>query len=85
MLEDGVEQKVWLCGRADDVIASLKALEAKYPALEHVWLHWPEGMPQVEYVEQLQRLAEEVMPAFQGKPSEVASAGVGISAPTGKQ
>ena len=42
-------------------------------------------MPQAEYVEQLQRLAEEVMPAFQGKPSEVASAGVGISGPTGKQ
>jgi alkanesulfonate monooxygenase SsuD/methylene tetrahydromethanopterin reductase-like flavin-dependent oxidoreductase (luciferase family) len=63
-LEDGVEQKVWLCGTPDSMIEALKALEAKYPALEHVWLHWPEAMPQAEYFEQLQQVAEEVMPAF---------------------
>jgi alkanesulfonate monooxygenase SsuD/methylene tetrahydromethanopterin reductase-like flavin-dependent oxidoreductase (luciferase family) len=79
LLEDGVQQKVWFCGNADQVIESLKALEAKYPALEHVWFHWPEGMPQAEYVEQLQRLGEEVMPAFRGK--EVA---VGAAPPAGQ-
>ena len=60
------------------LLESLKAMETKYPALEHVWFHWPEGMPQAEYVEQLDRLAEEVMPAFRAKESEVA-------APTGKR
>jgi hypothetical protein len=70
---------VWFCGNADQVIESLKALEAKYPALEHVWFHWPEGMPQAEYVGQLQRLGEEVMPAFRGK--EVA---VGAAPPAGQ-
>ena len=73
-LEDGVEQKVWLCGTADSVIERLKEMEAKYPSLEHVWFHWPEGMPQGEYVEQLHRLAEEVMPAFRGKKAAAASA-----------
>ena len=74
MLEDGVQQKVWFCGNADEVIERLKELEARYPALEHVWFHWPEGMPQAEYVEQLHHLAEEVMPAFRGKE---AAAGAG--------
>jgi hypothetical protein len=72
MLEDGVEQKVWLCGGADEVIETLKAMETRYPALEHVWFHWPEGMPQAEYVEQLHRLAEEVMPAFRGREAAAA-------------
>jgi hypothetical protein len=80
-----VEQKVWLCGRADDVIEGLKAMEAKYPALEHVWLHWPEGMPQAEYVEQLHRLAEEVMPAFRGKESGVAATAASAPTPAGKR
>jgi hypothetical protein len=77
LLEDGVEQKVWLCGRAEDIIEALKAMEARYPALEHVWFHWPEGMPQAEYVEQLQRLAEEVMPAFRDRDVESAAPATG--------
>jgi alkanesulfonate monooxygenase SsuD/methylene tetrahydromethanopterin reductase-like flavin-dependent oxidoreductase (luciferase family) len=81
LLEDGVEQKVWLCGTADDVIGTLKELEAKYPALEHVWFHWPEAMPQAEYVEQLQRLAEEVMPAFRGREATETAAAPGASRP----
>ena len=81
LLEDGVEQKVWLCGTADDVIEALKELEAKYPALEHVWFHWPEAMPQAEYVEQLQRLAEEVMPAFRGRQATETAASPGVSQP----
>jgi hypothetical protein len=56
------------------VIERLKELEAKYPALEHIWFHWPEGMPQAEYVEQLHRLAEEVMPAFRGKEATAGAA-----------
>ena len=64
-LEDGVDQKVWLCGalrlrgkRSEGVRGS------RYPGLEHVILHWPEGMPLAEYSEQLTRFHEEVMPKF---------------------
>ena len=48
-LEDGVDQKVWLCGDSDYVVEALKDFESKYPGLEHVILHWPEGMPLAEY------------------------------------
>ena len=64
-LRDGVAQKVWLCGPSAYAIEVLKEYEARYPGLEHVILHWPEGMPLAEYSEQLTRFADEVMPAFQ--------------------
>ena len=63
-LEDGVDQKVWLCGDSDYVVSVLKEYENRYPGLEHVILHWPEGMPLAEYSEQLTRFHEEVMPEF---------------------
>ena len=63
-LEDGVDQKVWLCGDSDYVVSVLKEYEERYPGLEHVILHWPEGMPLAEYSEQLTRFHEEVMPKF---------------------
>jgi hypothetical protein len=50
-----------------------------------VWFHWPEGMPQAEYVEQLHRLAEEVMPAFRGKGAEAAPSVAGQPASAGKR
>ncbi len=63
-LEDGVAQKVWACGSPDDFIDLLREYEAKYPGLEDIVLHWPEGMPWHEYREQLTLFAEGVMPAF---------------------
>lgn len=80
-LEDGVEQKVWLCGTADSMIEMLKELEVKYPGLEHIWLHWPEAMPQAEYFEQIERFATEVMPAFRRQGGPVNAATVGLSGP----
>ena len=41
--------------------------EAKYPGLEHIILHWAEGMPRSEFMEQLKRFAEGVMPAFRNR------------------
>ena len=66
-IEDGVQQKAWFCGPAEDFVAFLNDLEEKYPGLEHVILHWAEGMPRAEFLEQLRIFAEEVMPAFTGR------------------
>jgi hypothetical protein len=63
-IEDGVQQKAWLCGPPAYLIAQLREIETKYPGLEHVMFQWPEGMPWQEFQEQLRLLGEEVMPAF---------------------
>ena len=65
-IEDGVQQKAWICGTPDDFVATLKDFERKYPGLEHVILHWAEGMPRAEFLEQLRIFAAEVMPHFSG-------------------
>ena len=66
-IEDGVEQKAWICGPPSHQIKFLKEVEAKYPGLENIILHWPEGMPRDEYLSQLRIFAEEVMPTFTGR------------------
>jgi len=65
-LEDGLRQKAWMLGTPDAVIGRLKDLEAEYPGLEHVMLHWAEGMSAEEWKSQLRLFAREVMPAFAG-------------------
>ena len=64
-IEDGVEQKAWICGPAEDFVGHLREIEKKYPGLEHVILHWPEGMPRDAFLNQLRLFAKEVMPHFQ--------------------
>jgi len=71
-VEDGVQQKAWLCGSPDYFIEQLRELEVKYPGLEHVMFQYPEGMPLAEFKDQLRRLGEEVMPEFT-KTSAVAA------------
>ena len=66
-IEDGVEQKAWICGPPSHQIEFLREIEEKYPGLENIILHWPEGMPRDEYLSQLRIFAEEVMPAFTGR------------------
>ena len=68
-VEDGVDQKAWFCGSPDDFISYLQALETKYPGLEDVVFQWPEGMPWLEFKDQLSIFAKEVMPAFSGASS----------------
>src|SRR5262249_56386881 len=70
-IEDGVQQRAWLCGPSGHLIAQLKEIEAKSPGLEHIMLQWPEGMPLREFKEQVRVLAREVMPAFTGAPAAV--------------
>ncbi len=66
-IEDGVQQKAWVCGPPQDFVAMLKDVERKYPGLEHVILHWAEGMPRDEFMEQIRLFAAEVMPHFGGE------------------
>ena len=65
-IEEGVEQNVWLCGPPSLVIDRLREMEQKYPGLEDIILHWPEGMPWPEFRDQLTLFDGEVMPAFGG-------------------
>jgi hypothetical protein len=64
-IEEGVRQKAWLLGPPSAIIERLKQMETDYPGLEHIMLHWTEGMPAEEWKEQLRHFAHEVMPAFQ--------------------
>jgi alkanesulfonate monooxygenase SsuD/methylene tetrahydromethanopterin reductase-like flavin-dependent oxidoreductase (luciferase family) len=63
-LENGVANRSWLCGPSRDIVVYLKALETKYPGLEHVMIAWALGTPRDLMLEQLGRFAKEVMPAF---------------------
>jgi alkanesulfonate monooxygenase SsuD/methylene tetrahydromethanopterin reductase-like flavin-dependent oxidoreductase (luciferase family) len=64
-IEEGVRQKAWLLGPAATLIDRLRELEAEYPGLEQIILHWPEGMSADAWKSQLRQFATEVMPAFQ--------------------
>jgi hypothetical protein len=61
-----VQKRVWLCGSPEEALAHLKAVEERYPGLEHVVVASAMGMPRSLFEEQLTRFAEEVMPAFKG-------------------
>src|SRR5215467_704650 len=65
-IEDAVAAGGFLCGNANDLIAHLKALEKKYPALDRVSVSLSVGVPEAVALQQLERFAKEVMPAFQG-------------------
>jgi alkanesulfonate monooxygenase SsuD/methylene tetrahydromethanopterin reductase-like flavin-dependent oxidoreductase (luciferase family) len=63
-LENGVRNRSWLCGTSADIVAYLKEIEARYPGLEHILIAWALGTPRTLMIEQLTRLASEVIPAF---------------------
>jgi alkanesulfonate monooxygenase SsuD/methylene tetrahydromethanopterin reductase-like flavin-dependent oxidoreductase (luciferase family) len=63
-IHDGVEQKAWMVGSPADCVVLIKEYEAKYPGLEQLMLHWPEGVPPAEFKEQLRWFARDVMPVF---------------------
>src|ERR1700682_6497452 len=65
-VEDAIAAGGFLCGNADDMIEHIKALEKKYPALDRVSVSLSVGVPEKVALEQLERFAKEVMPAFKG-------------------
>ena len=65
-IEDAVKAGGFLCGNADDLIEHIKALEKKYPALDRISVSLSVGVSEEVSLEQLDRFAKEVMPAFKG-------------------
>ena len=65
-IEDAVKAGGFLTGTPDDIIEQLKAMEERYPGLDRVTCSMAIGVPLNVALEQLQRFAEEVMPAFKG-------------------
>ena len=63
-LERAVEAGSWYCGPAEGFIEYLEMLQDKYPGLEDVNVQSSIGTPQRVLIEQLERFASEVMPAF---------------------
>jgi hypothetical protein len=63
-LHEGVKQKAWFCGPPSQIIEGIKSVEARYPGLADFMIHWAEGLPPSEFIEQLRWFAREVMPAF---------------------
>jgi alkanesulfonate monooxygenase SsuD/methylene tetrahydromethanopterin reductase-like flavin-dependent oxidoreductase (luciferase family) len=54
----------WFAGTSQELIEHLRKLEARYPGMEHINLSTSIGTPKSVMLEQYQRVAEEVMPAF---------------------
>ena len=54
----------FLAGRPEDIIEALKAVEKRYPGLDRVICAPPRGTPLDVQLEDLDRFAKEVIPAF---------------------
>ena len=64
-IEEAIASGGFLCGSPAEIVDHLKALEAKYPALDRISVSLSVGVPKSVALEQLERFATEVMPAFQ--------------------
>jgi len=67
-IEEAIASGGFLCGSPGEIVDHLKALEAKYPALDRISVSLSVGVPKSVALEQLERFATEVMPAFQRAP-----------------
>ncbi len=63
-IEDAVKAGGFLAGRPEDIIEALKAVEKRYPGLDRVICATPLGTPLDVQLEDLDRFAKEVIPAF---------------------
>jgi alkanesulfonate monooxygenase SsuD/methylene tetrahydromethanopterin reductase-like flavin-dependent oxidoreductase (luciferase family) len=73
-IEQAVKAGGVLCGTPEQIIEALKAVEARYPGMDRIITTLPVGTPQAVILEQLERFATEVMPAFEGRKAEAAVA-----------
>jgi alkanesulfonate monooxygenase SsuD/methylene tetrahydromethanopterin reductase-like flavin-dependent oxidoreductase (luciferase family) len=70
-IEEAVNSGGFLTGSSEEIIEHLKKLEKAYPGLDHVSVSSSVGVPQTEVLEQLERFAKEVIPAFRNLKVEV--------------
>jgi alkanesulfonate monooxygenase SsuD/methylene tetrahydromethanopterin reductase-like flavin-dependent oxidoreductase (luciferase family) len=72
-IEDAVKAGGFLTGTAADIIEQLKAVEKRYPGIDRVVCATPLGTPLDIQLEDLDRFAKEVMPAFKSGPMAAAA------------
>ncbi len=63
-IEDAVKAGGFLTGTAADIVEQLKAVEKRYPGIDRVVCSTPLGTPLAVQLEDLDRFAAEVIPAF---------------------
>jgi alkanesulfonate monooxygenase SsuD/methylene tetrahydromethanopterin reductase-like flavin-dependent oxidoreductase (luciferase family) len=63
-LRDAVREGAWLVGPPERIVEQLSELQARYPGLERINVGQPVGTPERVILEQLERFATQVMPAF---------------------
>ena len=73
-IADAVKAGGFLAGTPADIVEQLKAVETRYPGIDRVICSTPLGTPLDVQLEDLDRFAKEVMPAFgAGKPQRAAA------------
>ena len=72
-IEDAVAAGGFLAGTPGDIIETLKGVEKRYPGLNRVSCGMALGTPLAVALEQLDRFAKEVMPAFQNVQAAAAN------------
>ena len=72
-IEDAIKAGGVLCGTPDEIIEHLKGLEKRYPGLDRVSVSLSVGVPKAVCLEQLERFATEVMPAFKTDAPAIAA------------
>jgi alkanesulfonate monooxygenase SsuD/methylene tetrahydromethanopterin reductase-like flavin-dependent oxidoreductase (luciferase family) len=63
-LEDYMKTGAWFAGTPEDLVATLKDLESRYPGMRDINLSTPMGTPEAIMLDQFQWVSEAVMPAF---------------------
>ena len=69
-----MQSRSWFCGTAEELIAYLQELQEQFPGLDTVNVQSSMGTPESVMLEQLERFAAEVMPAFRPAAAESAAA-----------
>ncbi len=72
-IEDAVKAGGFLAGRPEDIVEQLKAIEKRYPGLDRVICATPLGTPLEVQLEDLDRFAKEVIPAFRATKTAAAA------------
>jgi alkanesulfonate monooxygenase SsuD/methylene tetrahydromethanopterin reductase-like flavin-dependent oxidoreductase (luciferase family) len=70
-IEDAVKAGGFLTGSPDEIVEHLMKLEKAYPGLDRISISLSVGVPEAVALEQLERFAKDVMPAFKGRKVEV--------------